>query len=145
MKIAGDEPDVMLVSEVIPKAQIAPLSAALLDMPGYSMYPSFDPQQPRLGPSGLRGVCIFIKNNLQVSELSFGLYAHVENVWLQLSLKGNDRLLIGCLYRSPSRHQQESSDELCQLLHAACASKPTHLLVCGDFNLPNIDWENLFS
>ena len=38
MLIAGDEPDFMLVNEVIPKAQVFPISPALLSIP-HNIFP----------------------------------------------------------------------------------------------------------
>ena len=55
MIIAGDEPDIIMVTEVIPKAQVLPISPALISMEGYSLYLSFDPHKTKLGVSGVRG------------------------------------------------------------------------------------------
>ena len=35
--------------------------------------------------------------------------------------------------------------ELEEELKLACQSKPSHLLAGGDFNVPQVDWDNLFS
>ena len=35
MYIAGDEPDIICITEVIPKAQILPIAPALLEIPGF--------------------------------------------------------------------------------------------------------------
>ena len=69
----------------------------------------------------------------------------IEQLWVQLSLPGNDKVVIGCLYRSPTMSTRECPDELCQLLQTVCASAPSHLLIGGDFNMPQIEWENSFS
>ena len=71
MFIAGNEPDFMLVNEVIPKAQVFPISLALLSIPGYVMYSNFDASQSYLGKCGLRGICIYVKKSLYVSETTF--------------------------------------------------------------------------
>ena len=145
MKIAGDEPDILMITEVIPKAQSLPIASALLDIHGYSLYTSFDPLSSNLGSSGLRGILIYVSNRLNVTEVSFGRTAFSEQLWVQLPLVGNDRLLLGCAYRSPSQNAQLSTRELCDIIRTACASNPSHLLVTGDFNLPHIDWDNHFS
>ena len=44
--------------------------------------------------------------------------------------------------RSPSGDPHQSVDDLCQLLRTVCALNPSHLLVVGDFNLPQVDWRH---
>ena len=145
MKIADNEPDIIMITEVIPKAQTVPIAGALLCMPGYALYTSFDPSQPDLGSSGYRGVSIYVRTNLKASEVTPCTGTRVEQLWVQLPLEGNDKLLIGCIYRSPSHNLRESPDELCHILHSACALGHSHILIGGDFNMPQIDWENVFS
>ena len=145
MKIAGNEPDIIMVTEVIPKAQTVPIADALLAVLGYYLHTNFDPSLSDLGASGCRGVSIYIRTNLKAAEVSFVTTSHIEQLWVQLPLIGEDKLLVGCLYRSPTLSMHESSEELCQLLHTVCASAPSHLLIGGDFNIPHIDWENGFS
>ena len=52
MSISADEPDIILLNEVIPKAQIMPLSLSLITIPNYSIYTNFDPNTPNLGTAG---------------------------------------------------------------------------------------------
>ena len=40
--IAGAEPDIIMLTEIIPKAQTLPLSPAVISLPGYSMYINFN-------------------------------------------------------------------------------------------------------
>ena len=44
------------------------------------------------------------------------------------------------IYRSPSSDGRQSTEELCKLLESVHASKPTHLVIVGDFNYKEIDW-----
>ena len=57
-----------------------------------------------------------LKMSLRAKEAAFGTLTLIEQLWVQLSLSGNDKLLIGCLYCSPTMSMRECSDELCQLL-----------------------------
>ena len=91
MLICNDEPDIILLTEVIPKAQKLPISPALLHVHGFSMYANFSPSTPNLGSSGTRGVCIYVANHLSASEVSLNASA-VEHTWVRLSLKGSDCL-----------------------------------------------------
>ena len=145
MCITNNEPDVILITEVIPKAQVCPIDPALLTVPGYHMYANFDLSQARLGASGQRGICIYVKDLLKTSLKSFCDVELVEQLWIQVQLEGADLLVIGCLYRSPSANGRHSVKSLVKLLNTVCETNPSHLLVTGDFNLPEIDWGNCFS
>ena len=58
MAIAGKEPDIILVTEAIPKAKVLPIETALLAIPGYYVITSFNPEERNLGRSGNLGVCV---------------------------------------------------------------------------------------
>ena len=61
MFIANDQPDIMLITEIIPKNEVNPITQALLDIEGYKCYLNFNPDECNLGASGIRGVCIYSK------------------------------------------------------------------------------------
>ena len=145
MHIASDEPDILLITEVIPKAQVFPIDPALLALTGYRMYASFNLTQERLGASGQRGICIYVKEELNSSPLVFCEAELIEQLWIQVKLEGADGLVVGCLYRSPSVNGRQSVDSLAKVLKTVCSKNPSHLLLTGDFNLPEIDWESSFS
>ncbi len=62
-----------------------------------------------------------------------------ENIWHTLKLKDSDKLLLGCIYRSPSTNN-ENTNSLSNLLQEVDETKPSHVLIIGDFNYPEIDW-----
>ena len=65
-----------------------------------------------------------------------------EQLWVELSLSGPDRLLIGCIYRSPSGTGERDTDDLIKLFEHVSAAGYSHLLSTGDFNMAQIiDWE----
>ena len=141
MMITGQEPDIILLTETIPKAQVLPISPALLDIPGYKIYCNFEPREPDLGRSGRRGICIYVKDTLRVSEVSFPDCPFEEQLWLRLPLAGSDHLLLGCVYRSPSGAGDLDTTNLIHLLEHIADSGYSHLLLTGDFNMPQINWE----
>ena len=65
-----------------------------------------------------------------------------ENLFVQIKLNNNDKLLIGIIYRSPSERSIEHNSKLRELLVEASNKGFTHILIIGDFNYPEIDWEN---
>lgn len=140
MQICNDAPDLILLTETIPKAQRLPISPALLQIPGYSRFSNFDPSTANLGTSGKRGICVYVSTMLSAIEYSV-LDSGVEQVWIELCLEGNDKLMIGCIYRSPSGNVQESVHQLVMSIKQACDRCTSHILIVGDFNLPQIDWD----
>ena len=61
MRISDDEPDKMLITEVLLKCQINSIAYALLNIDGNNCTSTFDPNTADLGQSGIRGVSIFRK------------------------------------------------------------------------------------
>ena len=58
-----------------------------------------------------------------------------------MKLTGNDRLLIGCIYRSPNS-TIANDDKINELLRRASGLNFSHLLVFGDLNHPSINWHD---
>ena len=61
-----------------------------------------------------------------------------------MKLKGNDKLLIGCIYRSEGG-MSENNRSLNNLLKEATQKRYTHLLIMGDFNYKDIKWNQNWS
>ena len=112
MFISGNEPDFILSNEVMPKAQLHPISPALLSVTRYVTYLNFDPLETRLGSCSIRGICIYAKSSLQVSEVVFKNSTFREQLWVELPLTGSDVLLLGCIYRSPSGFAEEDLNKI---------------------------------
>ena len=141
MTICNDKPDIIMVTEVIPKAQCQPISPALLSISGYTFYTNFYVSLPKLGRSGKCGICVFVSDVFIVSQISFSP-SSLEQVWIELRLVGSDKLLLGCIYCSPSGDTHDSVQQLISTMKEACDYGASHLMIVGDFNLPQIDWEN---
>ena len=56
-----------------------------------------------------------------------------------LSLASGDKLVIGCIYRSPHCTAKNIS-KLFNMLINVCARNLSHILIIGDFNFKEIDW-----
>ena len=56
-----------------------------------------------------------------------------------MSLQNNDRLLIGCIYRSPNNSVEENCHLADELIYA-CQKNYSHVLIASNFNHPEIDW-----
>ena len=81
-----------------------------------------------------------INKDLDAEEVKFeGNFE--ESIWVNIKLNGKDKMLVGCLYKSPSSNT-ENLEELNKLIIEVSKMKEfSHLLISGDFNFPNIDWK----
>jgi len=147
-QIAEDPPAFIIITEVIPKAQKSPLFMSTIHLDAYDAYLNFDPDQHDLGASGSRGIAVFVRKslNITVRELDYGQVGFQEQLFLDCTYNGSEELTIGCIYRSPSGDQVDSTNRLCELLTTVCNRKPPRkLVIVGDFNIKEIDWERKIS
>ena len=83
---------------------------------------------------------MYIKHELLAVEINIE-HQFKEFICVKINLANNDKLLIACIYRSAS--DVENYKLLNDLL--LCISKLeesfTHMLITGDFNFRNINWE----
>ena len=96
--------------------------------------------------SGIRGVAIYVNSELITKEVRLESQFRDE-VWVEISLSNKDSLLCGCMYRSPTGDRNsaiESTKGVSKMILNSVLRGNSHLVICGDFNYPNIDWENEF-
>ena len=89
---------------------------------------------------GDRGVVLYIHKSLtafNVDILSDSDFSG--SVWCEISLRGTDKLLVGCIYRSPFS-SKDNNKKLNDLISKARDLKYSRYLIMGDFNYPEIDW-----
>ena len=83
MSIANDHPE-MLITEIIPKNQVNPITQALLDIEGYTSFLNFNPYNSKLGASGIRGVAIYYKESMAVNEVDFSIDGCRDHAWIEI-------------------------------------------------------------
>ena len=127
------KPDLVALTEIFPKNYQLDIQQHELELPGYQLFLSNEGQVPK------RGAAIYVKDSIRCTkeDVDGGLFQ--ESVWINLELD-RTRLLLGCIYRSPSS-SSENNSELCNLLKKACQRKHDHLLLVGDFNYRDINWD----
>ena len=84
------------------------------------------------------GVFILVKNTL-VSVEEPQIVTDCEIEWVKIYLKGRPELHIGCFYM-PHRNSA-ALEQLDLSLANLNKSKFRHIILCGDFNCPAVDWE----
>ena len=142
--IAGSEPTIIMITEVIPKAQENPTQIPLLNITGYKVFVNCKFSKRNLGASGIRGVAIYAKDHVNAREVSFN-YVFKDHVSVEIGLTEQESLLCGCLYRSPNKDKTatlESTRYVCDIISIAVERNNTHLLITGEFNYRGIDWDN---
>ena len=80
-----------------------------------------------------RGICLYIQctiNDAATFEVC---------VWAEVRLAGKDKILIGCIYRSPNS-SDTNNEKLCQLIGKVNEANASHILMMGEFNYPHINW-----
>ena len=89
-----------------------------------------------------KGVALYVKNSLNHSAApAMEEYSFDCSAWSLIKLAGDKSLLFGVVYRSPSA-TSENNQNLLTLLQATATMKYEYLTICGDFNLPLIDWSS---
>ena len=93
MFIAADEPDVTMVTEVIPKAQKNPILDIQLNIEGYEVYNNLNNIGFDLGSSGMGGVVIYVNSTLTCKDVTRGIaLQHNGQLWIEIELIGKDKL-----------------------------------------------------
>ena len=100
--IAGNEPNIIIITEVIPKAQVNPIEVTMLEIEGYDHYFNFEIPNMNLCASGIQ---IYVKEDLDVSEVTFNTDFNA-HIWVEISLTDGESLLCGCIYRSPTEEKE---------------------------------------
>ncbi|MCH2416954.1 MAG: endonuclease/exonuclease/phosphatase family protein [Acidimicrobiales bacterium] len=142
--ISNKKPDVVLLTEIIPKAQKNQIYEAEMKIQGYETFTNFKFTERDLGASGIRGVAIYVNEELETEEIKLK-DEYKDHLWLEVKLRNQDRLLCGCIYRSPSKENsstKDSTEKVCNVISEALQRNDTRLLICGDFNYPEIDWNS---
>ena len=65
-----------------------------------------------------------------------------ECIWCNTKLNSNIQVLVGVVYRPP-KSNVESLSSLTNLIHCINRKRFSNKLIMGEFNLPEINWDNL--
>lgn len=155
IQAAAEKPHIIAITEVKPKNSRYKVQQSELQLQGYDMFST------NLETQSNRGIIVYTLNTLEavVQEIEEDdpqavVYGGTqqplttnraakfeESVWMNIKLKGKDTLLVGCVYRSPNSTDGNAS-ALNTLLRKICSQRYSHTVIVGDFNYPDINWEN---
>ncbi|BHF74856.1 hypothetical protein SprV_0501794400 [Sparganum proliferum] len=121
-------PDVISITETWLSASVDDREVALS---GYHLF-----RKDRSGRQG-GGVLTYVKYGLFASEKEGQLARTTETLWLTIKTPGSQPLEILMVYRPPRNDPQSDSSLLEEL--ETISIRP-NVMIMGDFNAPNIDW-----
>lgn len=128
-RINQHDPDIIGITEVWEKTEYV--------LQGYHKAFRKDRAEGRVGG----GVMLLVKENLNVIECK-ELWDHEfeEAVWCLIKTSRHEQLLVGVCYRSPSS-TQSNNKKLIDLLKGMGQINHSSVLLMGDFNYGDINWE----
>ena len=86
------------------------------------------------------GVFILVRNELISSEET-DLISECESIWTRVKLQNSKDLIIGTFYM-PHRNDKDLNELEKSLSSLSSKTNQKHTILTGDFNCPNINWEN---
>ena len=129
--ISVQDPDVLCITETLPKYRpalnLADYQCNFVNYNGYHCITG-------------RGVSVYVRDQIK-SEVVPSPNKFSDMLWLLLTLKNKSKLLLGCIYRSPNSTEQ-NNNLLLELLGIVCKKHPNNIMITGDFNLKEINWDN---
>ena len=108
-----------------------------LEMDGFNMYKKHRTDGRRGG-----GCVLYVSQ-----ELKSYACKELENVqgddaiWCWVKLENKARILVGCMYRSPSSSEDNNNHFMNQIIKASDVANQNRILIMGDFNINDINWE----
>ena len=86
------------------------------------------------------GVLIAVKKSLTCELISTSQTS--ETISVKIKLKGQKKLIICAVYRPPDYSLEQSLEIVNEIRNIFNRNKGAKTFVCGDFNLPDVDWVN---
>ena len=109
---------------------------AEIHLESYNLY-RFD----RLNSVG-GGVLLYVHESLPTVMCDKFMESSVDDsLWCIVSLPDSSQLLVGVIYRSPSSNEDNNSKLIDVISNLWCYKECSHVLLMGDFNVPNINWQ----
>ena len=126
------KPQIIAITEIKNKRSKS-INIADLNLEGYKVYTN-DLE------SCSRGVLIYIDETLESKIINIG---NTFEEFVIVQIKGiEEKLLVGNFYRSPNS-SSENDNHMYKLIKDCCELEQCKVVLMGDFNFPDIDWDTL--
>ena len=135
-RIHSYKPHIIALTEANPQNHRFAVTKNEMDIPGYVLFTNAD--QP-----GTRGTAVNMINHLKPIESNCIEKSNLQEIiTAEMKLRGNDRQLVMCAYRSPNTSSPENETRMNNLVKSTRDMGYSHILLLGDFNHPDIIWYN---
>ena len=131
LRIVTERPDIICLQEVLPKFSLDEIQTDItFKIDGYTMY---------CADNMKRGTIIYVIDKLPSTQIECTDVPDICACYVSLS--ANKTLYICNVYRSPNS-DSSNDDSILAYLTVLARGKQDNLLICGDFNLKDIDWSS---
>jgi exonuclease III len=127
--------DIIGITEVKPKNHRYDLKIGEIQIEGYTMFTC------NIENKNGRGICIYIKDNYNVQEYIPAEKCE-EAIWIEIEANRKNKIIIGCIYRSPNSTQSNNDALIRQISEMCNLYNSQQTIIMGDFNYRNINWSN---
>lgn len=131
--IKEENPHVIFLTET--KLSVMDTASVYFDTLSYTVY-----RKEREGTGGGGGVAILVRKDVESTDIQDAVWRDVEATACVVNL-GGKRILLGCIYRSPTATSQYN-DQVRRTVSRMANIRADQLLLCGDFNYKEIKWES---
>ena len=127
VRIEKERPNIIAFTKTYPKGE--EIKTKPFDIPNYEKFCNEKPQ---------RGVVLYIENSFHAKSVDI-LNSHEfeESTWCSFESNDKEKILIGCIYKSPSS-SYDNYILLKDLLNSQEISKYDKMCIMGDFNFPKL-------
>ena len=129
---------------IVAVCEMKPKNARDGYLPHYKI-PNFSKHPVNLDTNIGRGMAVYIHTSIDKSVIQIISELDFEEVCLlEIKLRGDDLLLFGCFYQSPtpSNNSEANNENLNQLLQRISNKSYSHKCFVGDFNFKDINWDS---
>ena len=130
-RIDKSKPNIIGFTEIYPKGRNY-IDNEPFEIPNYDIFINKNPR---------RGVALYIDSALgAIAEDTLNNHSFEESVWCSFQSNDNEKIIIGCIYKSPntSDHNQQLLQDL---LNSDKIQKYDKVCIMGDFNFPKLLWD----
>ena len=135
--VSQENPHIIAINEVMPKNAKREIYREEFHITGYEMI-----TDPNVVNNTGRGSLIYLHNSLTSKQVFFPIDGEnfSKGVFCEINFKDKEKLLCALFYRR-GESCESNNRLLLDTLKQISEKNYSHLLVLGDFNLPDIDWE----
>lgn len=127
------QPSIIGITEVKPKNFRYNIEDSELSIPGFDLFHNLNEEG--------RGIALYVKNSMKPSLCERLKSNFNEKIVVECKGEEGDKLIICLVYRSPSC-TRENTEKMNELLKEVSELESTHTLIMGDFNFPQIVWND---